>query len=104
MNMLCPENRRLSRAPRSVACLAVLLAPLVCAAAAPPAADPPFDLIIANGHVIDRTGSPWYTADIGIRGGRIASIGKLDTAPAARRIDASGKIVAPGFIDMLGQS
>jgi dihydroorotase/N-acyl-D-amino-acid deacylase len=64
----------------------------------------PFDMVIANGHVIDGTGSPWYSADIGIRDGRIAAIGRLGDATAARRIDASGLVVAPGFIDMLGQS
>ena len=64
----------------------------------------PFDVIIANGHVIDGTGSPWYSADVGIREGRIAAIGKLTKATAKRRIDAAGKVVAPGFIDMLGQS
>ena len=67
-------------------------------------ADAPFDLIIAGGHVIDGTGSPWYTADIGIRHGRIAAIGTLKSAAASQRIDAAGLVVAPGFIDMLGQS
>jgi dihydroorotase/N-acyl-D-amino-acid deacylase len=64
----------------------------------------PFDLIIEHGHVIDGTGAPWYAADVGIRGGRIAAIGRLDQAAAKRRIDATGRVVAPGFIDMLGQS
>ncbi len=63
-----------------------------------------YDLIIEHGHVIDGTGAPWYAADVGIRAGRIAAIGRLKGATAARRIDASGKVVAPGFIDMLGQS
>ena len=63
-----------------------------------------FDLVITNGHIIDGTGSPWYSGDIGIRGGKIAAIGNLSQAPRARTIDANGKIVAPGFIDMLGQS
>src|ERR1700688_3928512 len=67
-------------------------------------ADPPFDLIIADGHVIDGTGSPGYTADVGIRAGRIAAIGKLRNASAKQRVDATGLVVAPGFIDMLGQS
>ena len=67
-------------------------------------ADAPFDLIIAGGHVIDGTGSPWYTADVGIRHGRIAAIGTLKSAAANQRIDAAGMVVAPGFIDMLGQS
>ncbi len=64
----------------------------------------PFDLIIENGHVIDGTGSPWYSADLGIRDGRIAAIGRLSALAAKKRIDARGKTVAPGFIDMLGQS
>jgi N-acyl-D-amino-acid deacylase len=64
----------------------------------------PFDLLVLNGHVIDGTGSPWYAADVGIRGGRIAAIGRLADAAAKERIDAHGRVVAPGFIDMLGQS
>ena len=63
-----------------------------------------FDLIITNGHIIDGTGSPWYSGDIGIRDGRIAAIGNLSSATAKRRLDARGMVVAPGFIDMLGQS
>jgi N-acyl-D-aspartate/D-glutamate deacylase len=64
----------------------------------------PFDIVIINGHIIDGTGSPWYSGDIGIRDGKIASIGNLNAAPRTRTIDAVGKVVAPGFIDMLGQS
>ncbi len=79
------------------------LAALLMAGAAT-AAEAPFDIVIANGHVIDGSGSPWFAADVGIRAGRIAAIGKLDGAPAKRRIDAGGQVVAPGFIDMLGQS
>src|SRR5690348_17442583 len=63
-----------------------------------------FDIIIRGGHVIDGTGSPWYAADVGIRDGRIAAIGDLAAASARRTIDAHGMVVAPGFIDMLGQS
>jgi N-acyl-D-amino-acid deacylase len=63
-----------------------------------------FDIVIRNGHVIDGTGSPWYAADVGIRDGKIAAIGKLEGASARRVIDAGGMVVAPGFIDMLGQS
>jgi dihydroorotase/N-acyl-D-amino-acid deacylase len=65
---------------------------------------PSFDLVITNGHIIDGTGSPWYSADLGIRDGKIAAIGNLSSAPRKRTIDAAGKVVAPGFIDMLGQS
>ncbi len=63
-----------------------------------------FDLVIINGHIIDGTGSPWYSGDVGIRDGRIAAITNLSAAPRKRTIDAAGKVVAPGFIDMLGQS
>ncbi|HTF22385.1 MAG TPA: D-aminoacylase [Candidatus Limnocylindria bacterium] len=63
-----------------------------------------FDIVITNGRIIDGTGSPWYSGDVGIRNGKIASIGDLSAAPRARTIDARGKVVAPGFIDMLGQS
>jgi N-acyl-D-amino-acid deacylase len=65
---------------------------------------PPYDLIIEHGRVIDGTGAPWFAADVGIRAGRVAAIGQLDKATANRRINAAGRIVAPGFIDMLGQS
>ncbi len=68
------------------------------------AADPPFDLVISNGHIIDGTGSPWYSGDVGIRQGRIAAIGNLSAVARTRTLDVHGKIVAPGFIDMLGQS
>jgi N-acyl-D-amino-acid deacylase len=64
----------------------------------------PYDLIIRNGHVIDGTGSPWYSGDVAIAGGRVAGIGHLAAAQAKRSIDAHGLVVAPGFIDMLGQS
>jgi len=63
-----------------------------------------FDIVITNGRIIDGTGSPWYSGDVGIRNGKIASIGNPSAAPRARTIDARGKVVAPGFIDMLGQS
>jgi N-acyl-D-amino-acid deacylase len=63
-----------------------------------------YDLVIRNGHIIDGTGSPWYAADIAIRYGHIAAIGHLDSAAAKQTIDAAGMVVAPGFIDMLGQS
>jgi len=63
-----------------------------------------FDVLIRNGHIIDGTGSPWYSGDVGIRGGHIAAIGNLAHATARQTIDARGRVVAPGFIDMLGQS
>jgi N-acyl-D-amino-acid deacylase len=83
---------------------ATLAAPLLLAAQLCTAANADYDLIIRNGHVIDGTGSPWYAADVAVRGGRIAAIGNLASARATRLIDAHGQVVAPGFIDMLGQS
>jgi N-acyl-D-amino-acid deacylase len=63
-----------------------------------------YDLLIRNGRIIDGTGSPWYAGDVGIREGKIAAIGRLGDATSKQTIDAGGKVVAPGFIDMLGQS
>jgi N-acyl-D-amino-acid deacylase len=63
-----------------------------------------FDVVIANGRVVDGTGAPWFRADIGIVGDRIAAVGHLAAAEAGTRIDATGQVVAPGFIDLLGQS
>ena len=76
-------------------------APAPAPAFAPP---PAFDLILAGGRVVDGTGAPWFRADLGIRGDRIEAIGDLSAARAARRIEVAGKMVAPGFIDLLGQS
>ena len=83
---------------RPLAALLLLAGPICQAGAAS------YDLIIRNGHIIDGTGSPWYAADVGITAGRVAAIGGLGSASATRSIDAHGFIVAPGFIDMLGQS
>ena len=63
-----------------------------------------YDLIVAGGRVVDGTGAPWFRADVGVRGDRIVAVGNLEKASAKRRVDAGGKYVAPGFIDMLGQS
>jgi dihydroorotase/N-acyl-D-amino-acid deacylase len=64
----------------------------------------PYDILIRNGRIIDGTGSPWYSGDIAIQGGKIAAIGQFAEAETKQRIDAHGMVVAPGFIDMLGQS
>jgi dihydroorotase/N-acyl-D-amino-acid deacylase len=63
-----------------------------------------YDLIIMNGRIVDGTGNPWFYGDVAIRGDRIIKVGRVGPGRAIRRIDASGMIVAPGFIDMLGQS
>jgi len=67
-------------------------------------ASAPYDVIIRNGRIIDGSGNPWVSGDLAIRGDRIAAIGDLAAAHAKRVIDASGMVVSPGFIDMLGQS
>jgi N-acyl-D-amino-acid deacylase len=68
------------------------------------AADSSYDVLIRNGRIIDGSGNPWVSGDIAIRGDRIVAIGKMEHASAKRVIDASGLVVSPGFIDMLGQS
>ena len=77
------------------------LAPLAVAQENP---SDPYDVIIKNGRIIDGSGNPWVSGDVAIRGDRIAKIGKLNGANARRIIDAHNLVVAPGFIDMLGQS
>jgi len=91
---------------RIVLCQTLLAILIVSSCSSLWSAPPPksFDLVITNGHIIDGTGSPWYSGDVGIRDGKIAAIGNLIDAPRTRTIDAAGKVVAPGFIDMLGQS
>jgi dihydroorotase/N-acyl-D-amino-acid deacylase len=93
----------LTRAHR---CWIAVYAIALLAPAAPSVADgtPVFDTVIEHGRVIDGTGTPWFQADVGIRAGRIAAIGALAHVPARERIEARGLVVAPGFIDMLGQS
>ncbi len=105
MNLCAMTNQVLQVMKLSVIRVFLALAPMAYALPGGAQADEaPFDVVIVNGHIIDGTGSPWYSGDIAIRGGRIAAIGELSDAPRRRTIDAAGKIVAPGFIDMLGQS
>ena len=70
----------------------------------PAAQRPRFDVIVANGRIVDGTGAPWYRGDVGITGDRITAIGALGDATAGARIDATNLVVSPGFIDLLGQS
>src|SRR2546423_6780046 len=59
-----------------------------------------YDVLIRGGRVIDGSGNPWIRADVGIRAGHVVRIGRLEDAQAFRVINASGKVVTPGFIDM----
>jgi len=83
---------------------AFALALALPAAAVTPRATPMDDLVFEGARVVDGTGAPWFVGDVAVRDGRIAAIGRLEGRPARRRIDARGLVVAPGFIDLLGQS
>ena len=91
-------TRRLALLAVPIAALSIYLA---CTRPSPTAG---YDIVIRNGRIVDGTGSPWYSGDVGIRDGKIASIGNLASADSRRVLDARGMVVAPGFIDMLGQS
>jgi len=65
---------------------------------------PDYDLVLAGGRIVDGTGAPWFRADVGIVGDRISAVGDLSAVHAIRRIDVRDRMVAPGFIDLLGQS
>lgn len=77
---------------------------LISSAPIASAQDARYDLVIRGGRIVDGTGAPSYRADLAIRDGRIAAIGRPDPSKARRVIDATGMVVAPGFIDMMGQS
>jgi N-acyl-D-aspartate/D-glutamate deacylase len=66
--------------------------------------DPPYDVLIRGGRIVDGTGNPWFEGDLAIRGDRIAAVGRLGDVPARRIIDARGLVVAPGFVDMHSHS
>jgi N-acyl-D-amino-acid deacylase len=96
------------RQHRSVAVLAVALlaarVPRVDAIDAAAATATPRALRIVNARIVDGTGAPWFRGDVGISGDRIQAVGNLQSAQAQTRIDANGLVLAPGFIDLLGQS
>lgn len=62
------------------------------------------DIVIRQARVMDGTGAPWFIADVGVKAGKIVEIGRVDGATAERVIDGSGLVLAPGFIDMMGQT
>src|SRR5688572_14196013 len=67
--------------------------------ASPRAQAPAYDLVLRGGRVVDGTGNPWILADVGVKDGKITAVGRV-TGSAARTIDATGLVVAPGFIDL----
>jgi len=77
---------------------------LMCTIAVSSTQEAELDFVIADGRIVDGTGAPWYRGDVGIVGDRIGAMGDLRTVRTRARIDAHGLVVAPGFIDMLGQS
>jgi len=83
---------------RTVACGLAMIGVLTALGCAPDAA-PDFDLILAGGTVIDGTGAPGGPADVGIRDGSIAEIADLTGRSATERVDVTGHVVAPGFVD-----
>jgi len=76
----------------------------VCLAVRPAAQRPRYDVVIANGRIVDGTGAPWFRGDVAISGDRIAAIGLIGDRGGATVVDATDLVVAPGFIDLLGQS
>jgi N-acyl-D-aspartate/D-glutamate deacylase/predicted ester cyclase len=97
------EVQHMKSAVRLLTILIVVVA-FVSTPSARPQGQARYDLLIRNGRIVDGTGAPWYRADVAVRDGRIVAIGRLSEARGARTIDATGLVVAPGFIDMMGQT
>ncbi len=87
-----------------VTALAVLLVAGLAASPRSAPAEEKADLVLKGARIIDGTGAPWYLADIAVRNGKIMAIGRLDALPAERVVDLTGLYLAPGFIDMMGQT
>jgi len=102
IRLMLPDRNTMNLS-HSIRIVAVVL-PLLSAGVLAPAAEPTFDVVIRGGRIVDGTGAPSYVADLGIDNGKIVRIGRLKDAAADVVIDAEGLIVAPGFIDMMGQT
>jgi N-acyl-D-amino-acid deacylase len=94
----------MTKLPSAISRLLLLLLITGCAMDTPARSDGPYDLILKGGWIVDGSGNPRYRGDVGIRGDRIVAVGFLGSAAARDTLDLSGLVVAPGFIDMLGQS
>jgi dihydroorotase/N-acyl-D-amino-acid deacylase len=90
--------------PSALSRLLFLLVVTGCAMDTPARSDGPYDLILKGGWIVDGSGNPRFRGDVGIRGDRIAAVGFLGAAAARETLDVGGLVVAPGFIDMMGQS
>ncbi|HET7189108.1 MAG TPA: D-aminoacylase [Gemmatimonadaceae bacterium] len=91
---------------RTLPALALSALP-ACTSLPPRPAEATYDVVLTGGRIVDGTGNPWYYGDVGVVGDRIVRIAPrnaLATAPARQRIDATGLVVAPGFIDLQAQS
>src|SRR5215475_15527501 len=80
--------------------MVLLLIALLSCPAGSRAADPSYDVVIANGKIVDGSGNPWFYGNVAMENGRIARIGKFDPTLGKRVIDAKGMVVSPGFIDL----
>jgi dihydroorotase/N-acyl-D-amino-acid deacylase len=79
----------------------ILLALLLAAVSIPASSQQPaYDIVIYGGMVVDGSGNPWYRADVGIKDGRIQKIGTIAPDAARKQIQAAGRVVSPGFIDL----
>jgi N-acyl-D-amino-acid deacylase len=87
-----------------IACIVVasLLVSVACGRQTGPGRD--CDVLFAGGRIVDGSGAPAFRGDVCVRGDRIAEMGTLDSRTAARRVDTTGLVLSPGFIDLLGQS
>jgi N-acyl-D-amino-acid deacylase len=101
------QNRHLLASLMRSSRIAIVVAACIAAACSTPhlSAQPTrYDLVIRNGRIVDGTGAPWFRGDVAIKGDRIAAVGVVADAGDSPSIDATNLVVAPGFIDLLGQS
>jgi N-acyl-D-amino-acid deacylase len=92
--------RPLSSSLTALLSLFLLALPAAPGLAQPPHGEAGYDLVIANGKVVDGSGNPWFYGDLAIKNGHIAKVGKIDPKVGKHVIDAKGMVVTPGFIDL----